>query len=133
MKLLLSFFIGFLLFSLTNTSQAQSTGSIDSLLCKEWKLVSIQEGNDTYTLDPGEQNDRMIFYFNHRVKSIESGTVEYGTWKYDADPKTLTIVDDASKETIVLQVVKLTHTECVLVYKDAEGLILRIKMASASK
>ena len=70
----------------------------------------------------------MIFYIDHKVKSIEAGNIQNGTWKYDVTNKILSVVDNQTKEKANLKVLKITKDECILEYKDPEGGIIKMYM-----
>ena len=114
-------------------SQNTQANHTDSLICKEWKLVSYEEAGKKYPPSPEQKNDRMIFSFNHKVKSIESGSVQNGNWQYDSVKNILTIVDNQTKEKAIMKVVQLSDRECVLEYKDPDGVLLKIYMVPILK
>lgn len=120
-------------FALFVQSAFCQSDNIDSLLCKNWQLVSYEESGEKFPPSPEQKNDRMTFYFDHKVKSVETGNIQNGTWEYDSTKKLLTVIDNQTKEKAVLKVLKLTKTECVLEYKDPEGTMLKMHMAPVSK
>src|ERR1044072_4282124 len=91
------------------------------LITKEWKLASYEKKGKNFPPAPQHKEDKMIFYQNNEVKSTDGGKVEYGIWKYDADKKTLTVIDNDSLEETVLKVVKLDEAGCILEYQDPQG------------
>ncbi len=111
--------------------KAQTT--IDTLLCKEWKLKSYEESGKIFSPAPDQINNRMIFYFDHKVKSIETGNIQNGIWKYDSKAKMLMVVDNLTKEKVVLKVIRITKDECILEFKDPEGALLKMHMVSVTK
>jgi hypothetical protein len=122
-----------LLTQFSKTAIGQTTDNFDSLICKEWKLVSYEEQGEKFPPAPDQKNDRMIFYNDHRVKSIETGNIQNGIWQYDATKKTLSVVDNQTKEKATMKVLKITSDECVLEYKDPEGNLLIMYMAPVPK
>jgi hypothetical protein len=112
--------------------QAQSNPTIDSLLCKEWRLIAYEEGGEKFPASPQQKNDKMIFYFNHQVKSYDGDLVEIGVWSYNEQTKKLTITDKESKEKLEVKVIKLTKLECVLEFKE-NGESLKIFMEPVRK
>jgi hypothetical protein len=133
MKNSISIILIILLIQFSKTALGQTTNSIDSLLCKEWKLVSYEEGGEKFPPSPEQKNDRMIFYSDHKVKSIETGNIQIGIWQYDATKKTLSVVANKTKEKAIMKVLKITKDECILEYKDPEGTLLKIHMVPVSK
>ncbi|MFM2386495.1 MAG: hypothetical protein RL660_1252 [Bacteroidota bacterium] len=121
------------LIQFSKTALGQTTSSIDSLLCKEWKLVSYKEGGEKFPPSSKQKNDRMIFYNDHKVKSIETGNIQNGIWQYDATKKALSVVDNKTKEKAIMKVLKITKDECILEYTDPEGTSLKIYMVPVSK
>lgn len=114
------------------SANAQTPNTIDSLLCKEWKLVAFEEGGKKIPAQPEQKGDRMIFYFNHKVKSVDAGVNELGIWSYDAKSQMLTITDNESKEKMQLKVLKITAEECELSFKE-DDLVIKIYMAPVIK
>src|SRR5689334_20918135 len=100
-----------LLTQFSKTAIGQTTDSFDSLICKEWKLVSYEEQGEKFPPAPDQKNDRMIFYNDHKVKSIETGNIQNGIWQYDATKKTLSVVDNQTKEKATMKVLKITSDE----------------------
>jgi hypothetical protein len=123
----LAFFV-----SLAGKTNAQTPNNIDSLLCKEWKLVAFEEGGKKIPAQPEQKGDRMIFYFNHKVTSIDAGVNELGIWSYDAKSQMLTITDNESKDKMQLKVLKITAEECELSFKE-DDLVIKIYMAPVIK
>jgi hypothetical protein len=122
----------FLILFFTQSAFAQSS-EIDSLICKSWKFVSYEAEGEKIMARPDQKNDRMIFYFDHQVKSIEGKKIENGIWTYDSAKKTLTIIDNQTKVKAIMKVLKLTKTQCILEYKDPNGIVLKIHMAPVNK
>lgn len=121
-----------MLFYWSGVVQAQSSQNIDSLLCKEWRLVAYEEGGEKFNASPQQKNDKMIFYFNHQVKSYDGDLVEMGVWSYNEQTKKLTITDKISKEKLEVEIIKLTKLECVLAFKE-DGESLKIFMEPIRK
>ena len=97
-----------ILFLFSKIAFGQTNQNIDSLICKEWKLAYYEEGGEKFPPSKEQKNDRMIFYKDHKVKSIEAGNIQNGTWKYDEPTKTLIVVDNQTKERANLKVLKIT-------------------------
>lgn len=109
---------------------AKAQTATDSLLCQEWKLVSYEEGGQKMLAQKDQANDRMIFYLDHKVKSIEGKLIEYGIWQYDATQKKLTVIDNATKEKMVFKLIKVDSHSLVVEMKDRDGVVLRLNMVS---
>ena len=75
----------------------------------------------------------MIFYSDYKVKSIETGHIQNGTWEYDEKSKILSVVDNQTREKAILKVIKITKDECVLEYIDPEGVALKMYMAPVTQ
>lgn len=73
----------------------------------------------------------MIFYKNHKVKSIEGGVLQNGIWQYDSGKKVLIVTDNATKEKMILKVLKINQNLCVLEFKDPDGIVLKMQMVLA--
>ncbi|MBS3915540.1 MAG: hypothetical protein KG003_13680 [Bacteroidetes bacterium] len=102
--------------------QAQTTQThtaFDSLLCKEWKLVSVEAEGKTTPADAEQEKDRMIFYFDHTAKSIDAGIVEMMKWTYDPKTTIMTITPTHG-ETIVLKVLSISKVECSMEFSGTE-------------
>ena len=129
-----SFLLIAVLFTLSATAQtSQANHNIDSLICKSWNLTFYEESGEKFQPGPEQKNDRMIFYFDHKVKSIETDNIQNGVWDYDPIRKLLTVIDNDTKEKAIMKVLKLTNDECILEYKDPEGTLLIMNMVPASK
>ncbi len=109
------------------TAKAQST-SVDSLLCKEWKLLAFEEGGEKIAARKDQEKDRMIFYMDHKVKSIETDNIQNGIWQYDASLKKLTVIDQATKAKMTLKIITLTNNLLIVEMKDPNGIPLKIYM-----
>lgn len=118
--------------SITNIGKAKgqdkNNKTFDELICKEWKLQFYEEQGKKIMPTPDHKEDRMIFYKDKKVKSIEIGDIQHGVWKYDATQSVLTVVDNDTKEKVVLKVIKIMDNECVLEFKDPDGSILKMHM-----
>ncbi len=117
-----------LLLFFTQSAFAQPS-EIDSLICKSWKFVAYEAEGEKIMASPDQKNDRMIFYFDNQVKSIEGKKIENGTWTYDSTKKILTVIDNQTKVKAIMKVLRLTKTQCILEYKDPNGIVLKIHMA----
>ncbi|MEO8588987.1 MAG: hypothetical protein ABI432_06450 [Flavobacteriales bacterium] len=106
---------------------AQSLGAQESL-AKKWKLAYYEEAGERIPPAPDQRNDVMDLRADHTVVSIESSRTQQGTWSYDVGKKQLVVVDNDTKERMVLRVVALDPKSCVLEFKDPDGVALRMHM-----
>lgn len=117
----------------TKTSFCQANTSIDSIICQEWKLVFYEEDGEKFPPTPEQRDSRMIFYLDHKVKSIEPGNIQNGVWKYNQANKLLSITDNESSEIANMKVLKLTKNEIILEYIDPDGIPLKLYMESVTR
>jgi hypothetical protein len=113
------------------SAQEKADSAFKSLICKEWKLLFYEEGGEKFPPAPDQRNDRMFFYPDYKVKSIEGKTIEYATWKYNEATKTMTVIVKETKEKSTLKLITLTAQKCVLDYIDPEGGVVRMHMVPA--
>lgn len=99
-----------------------------SLLVRKWKLAYYEEAGERIPPSPDQRDDMMDFHADHTVVSVESSGTQHGTWTYDEAKKQLVVVDNATKERMVLQVIALDPKSCVLAFKDPDGVVLRVHM-----
>ena len=117
----LSLIIIILLTLSCKTIFAQSITDIDSLICHEWKLVLYEEDGDKFPPAPNQKDNKMIFYNDQKVSSVEGNKIQNGVWKYIPNSKLLTITDTETGEIANMKVLKLTSKEMVLEYMDPDG------------
>jgi hypothetical protein len=128
-----------LLFALLSGIMAQSyaqnnnPAAFSDMISKEWKLQFYGETDKRQAPSPQQQEDRMIFYKDYRVLSIENGKKENGSWQYDSVKQLLTITDNQTREQLLLQVIKLDQEQFVVGYKDPAGVLLKIHMLPVKK
>ena len=106
-------------------AQTDST-SFKNLVCKEWVLKSYEENGEKFPPAPEQKKDLMIFYKDHKAKSIENKKIQNGTWQYDQFKKTLTVLDLDTNEKVIMNVLKISSTDLIIEYKDPEGAILKM-------
>jgi hypothetical protein len=106
---------------------------IDSLLCKEWRMSYYIEAGRKVLPAGIQKNDRMIFYSDHKAKSIEGGRIQRGVWHYEPKTQILSVVDNDTNENPVMKIISIEEKECILEYKDPNGVILKIVMVPVSK
>ncbi|HEY1164037.1 MAG TPA: hypothetical protein VGE90_02695 [Chitinophaga sp.] len=111
------------------SAQEKTDSAFKSLICKEWKLLFYEEDGEKFPPAPEQRNDRMFFYPDYKVKSIEGKKIEHATWKYNAAAKTLIVTDNETKEKMTLKLISLTAQLWVMDYKDPEGAVVRMHMA----
>ena len=128
MKYLIKIIFLILLVSSTKTTFGQSTTTNETLICKTWKLKFYDEAGVKHQSSADQNESQMIFYPNHKYKSIEPGNIENGVWKYNPTTKILTTTDNVTKKVAVMKVSKLTTKECVLEFKDLDGILLKVHM-----
>ena len=128
MKKVSLFIIISLLTLFNKTSFCQTSTSVDSLICQEWKLVFYEDKGEKFPPTPEQKDSRMIFYLDHKVKSIEPDNIQNGVWKYNLTNKQLSITDNETAEIANMKVLKLTKKEIVLEYKDPDGIPLKMYM-----
>ncbi|SHN23361.1 hypothetical protein [Chitinophaga sp. CF418] len=128
----------FLLLASLFSSMVQSHGqnketTFADMISKEWRLAYYGDNSKKQTPSAKQQEDRMIFYKDNRVLSIENGKKENGNWQYDPTKKLLTITDKQTREQTLYQVIKLDQDQFVVGYKDPEGVLLEIHMLPIKK
>ena len=117
----------------SKTSFCQTNTSVDSLICQEWKLVFYEENGEKFPPAPEQKDSRMIFYLDHKVKSIEPDNIQNGVWTYNLTNKLLSITDNETAEIANMKVLKLTKNEIVLEYKDPDGIPLKMYMETVPR
>ncbi len=127
--------ITFFLFAVCGPSFAQGTTTegFDKLICKEWALKFYEQGGEKIPPSPEQKNDRMIFYPDHKVKSVEAGGTQNGVWQYNSIKKLLSVVDNETKEKMDLTVISLTQDACVLEFTDPDGGKMKMHMTPVKK
>ena len=122
----------FMLLCISKSNYAQT---FNELISKEWALEYYGENEEKQPPSPAQKEDRMIFYKDNKALSIEGGKTQEGSWKYDSTKKQLTIVEIATQEVWVMNIIKLTEEEFVLGFKDpeAEGKYLKMYMVPVKK
>jgi hypothetical protein len=113
--------------------QGTTIEDFDNLICKEWALKFYEQGSDKIPPSPEQKNDRMIFYPDHKVKSIEAGGIQNGVWEYSASKRLLTVVDNETKAKMNLIVIGLTQDECILEFTDPDGGKMKMHMIPVKK
>jgi hypothetical protein len=114
-------------------AQYDDPSAFADMISKEWKLEFYGDKGKKQAPSSQQQEDRMIFYKDNRVLSIENGKKEDGNWQYDPNKKLLTITDNQTREQTRFQVIKLNQAQFVLGYKDPEGVLLEIHMLPVKK
>jgi hypothetical protein len=114
-------------------AQSNNLVAFTDMISKEWKLEFYGENGKKQPPTPQQQEDRMIFYKDNRVLSIENGKKEQGNWQYDPTKKLLTITDKQTGEQLLLQVIKLDQERFVAGYQDPAGILLEIHMLPVKK
>ncbi|SDG87465.1 lipocalin family protein [Chitinophaga filiformis] len=114
-------------------AQYDDPATFADMISKEWKLQFYGESGKKQAPSSKQQEDRMIFYKDNRVLSIENGKKETGNWQYDPSKKLLTITDNQTREQTQFQVIKLNEAQFVVGYKDPEGVLLEIHMLPVKK
>lgn len=110
--------------------QGTTTEDFDKLICREWMLKFYEEEGDKFRPSQVQKDDGMIFYRDHKVKSIEVGLIQNGVWEYNPDKKLLSVVDNVTKEKLDLIVISLTGTACVFEFTDSDGGKMKMHMVS---
>lgn len=103
---------------------AQTNQNIDSLLCKVWKVATIEEGGKRKPVKTEFKNFRMIFGFDHKLKYYDGEMIEVGVWSYDEKNHKIILVNEQSKVRDEINVVKLTETELVTSHKEKNKTII---------
>lgn len=105
----------------------------DSLLCKAWKLKSVEEFSVKNEPNEKQKNDGVTFMLDRTAFVTIEGNTKTGTWSTDAAKTRIMVnVDGEVKETIKLKIEKLEKEELILKYQDPE-LITSIYIYSAKK
>lgn len=110
-------------------AQEKTDSAFTTLLCKEWKLDFYVDNGEKLPPTPEQKGDRMFFYRNNTVKSIEGGEIQHATWKYDETRKIVTVIDNETKAKFIMKVVSLTNEVCVIDVRDPEGSVMRMQMS----
>lgn len=127
LKLMIIFTI---MFFSGNQMFGQTATATDSLLCREWKLVSREENGKKIPVESDQKNERMIFTLDHKFQIKETGDSETGDWKYDPQTKQIKITESVDGDSISLKIVTLTHKELVLEILDPDEEITKIYLVS---
>jgi len=83
--------------------------------------VLYEEDGDKFPPAPNQKDNKMIFYNDQKVSSVEGNKIQNGVWKYIPNSKLLTITDTETGEIANMKVLKLTSKEMVLEYMDPDG------------
>lgn len=95
--------------------------SVESMLCKEWKVRFFEEAGVKQYPDAGEENDRFIFLSNHTMQIVEAGESQDALWEYNASKEQLIITDRVSKDIRGMKIARITKDELVLQITDPDG------------
>ncbi|MXV50070.1 hypothetical protein GS399_03730 [Pedobacter sp. HMF7647] len=117
-----------LLVNSTKITFGQNNITNETLICGTWKLKSYEEAGVKHLGSANQNESQMIFYADHKFKSIEPGNIENGAWNYNPTTKILTTTDNITKKVAIIKVSKLTSEECVLEFKDPDGILLKVHM-----
>ena len=133
MKKLLILITFYLLNQFNTTVCGQTTLNTDSLICQEWKLNFYEADGEKFPPADDQRNNKMIFYNDRKVKSIESDKIQNGVWKYNPTGKILTVTDNSTNEISKLKIISISLKELILEFKDPEGTILKMYLEAISK
>ena len=109
-------------------TQDKTPPSFSELIAKEWKLQYYGDQGKKQPPSERQLENRMIFYKDNRVLSLEQGKQDHGVWQYDSTKKVLTITDNKTKGIVELQVMQLDSAQFVVGYKDPNGNLIEIHM-----
>jgi hypothetical protein len=118
------------LFGITSQgySQRNTTLPFTERIAKEWKLQYYGDNDKKQPPSKQQLEDRMTFYKDNRVLSVEQGKRAQGVWQYDSSKKLLTITDNQTREKQELQILQLDNEQFVVGYKDPAGTLIEIHM-----
>lgn len=109
-------------------AQDKTPASFNDLIAKEWKLAYYGDNGKKQPPSKEQADNRMTFYKDKRVLSVEQGKQDQGIWQYDSTTKVLTITDNKTKGILALQVMQLDQSKFVVGYKDPNGALVEIHM-----
>lgn len=132
MKTIIRTCILLLILATGKTSVAQ-TLDLDSLLCKSWRADYYEAQNKRMEPLPTQKNDRMIFFFDHKVKSYEGNVVHLGNWDYDPLNKMLIIIDAQNKSKAMMKLKELNKRSMTWEFNSPDGQLMRLHMVPAAR
>ncbi len=115
MKKLLLFLILFLIPSLFSFAQQK-----DSLLCRAWKLSSLEEFSTVNKPDEKQKNDGVTFLLDGTAFLIMEGVTKTGKWSFDKPKTNVTIEIADSKEKYRFKLISLTKDLLLYEYQNPE-------------
>jgi len=112
----------------TKSIDTKPISKIDSLICKKWKPVAFEEEGKKYDTPERFQTTRMNFFLDHTVESTDKGNSAVGDWIYDENLKTITIVDQVTKQTSIIVIKNINENEFVVQVGKPEERMLTLYM-----
>ncbi|MFA9214583.1 MAG: hypothetical protein ACEQSR_12165 [Candidatus Methylacidiphilales bacterium] len=119
--------------AMSKTTDTKATSKIDSLICKKWKPVAYEEGDNKIGTPEKFQDTKMNFSLDHTVESTNKGNSSVGDWTFDEKLGTITIVDKTTKETTIIKVKNISDKELVLQIGKPEESMLILYMQPDNK
>jgi len=129
-KSLLTLFASFWGFTASLSAQKQPVDTLTSLIAREWKLASYSDNKGKALPTRQQSQNRMIFYKDFRVLSIENGQQTYGRWQYNQAANTITLIRQ-QEDSLTLEIIKLDRKQFIAGYKDPAGALIQIHMLPA--
>lgn len=92
----------------------------DSLLCKAWKLDSIEVFGTVNSPNEKQAADGVTYMLDGTAFLIMEGVAKTGKWSFDKPKTYATIEVDDTKEKFRFKVITLTKNKLLYEYQDAE-------------
>ncbi|WP_394759824.1 hypothetical protein [Flavobacterium sp.] len=104
-----------------NLVEAQEKENFENLIVNQWVLEKYEQNGEVSLPKGKHQNDTMIFYKNHKVKSISCNATQKGIWEYNSENQTITMFDKKNNLKMPLKIIKISNYECIVEFDDAKG------------
>jgi hypothetical protein len=89
----------------SSISKAQNIDNFENLIVNKWFLNGYEKDGNLLPPLENHQNDKMIFYANHKTASINGTLIQNGIWKYDFENQILIVTFETNN--MVLKVLKI--------------------------
>ena len=121
------------LFVLVKDLQCQTEKEFEQMLCRAWKLQLYQRDGQIIMPAEDQKEDRMIFYSNRTLSSVESGIEQDGFWQFDEEYHTLTVGESGTLQFLQFNVIEISNQRLVLEFANQDGPALSMTMVPAEK
>lgn len=106
--------------SVASNGQHSAMTSKDSMLCRTWKLVSIEEFSENTAPEDKQQNDGVKFSTDHRADVVQNGVNKKGIWNADKGKTSITVMIDDSHEKLLFKIRYISKDSLGLDFQDAD-------------